>query len=425
MFALISNISIALFCALLGACAIWTLLSMLLSWENRRFAKGRFKKSIKVRAREHRVALFVPCKGDDGDLEQNLACFFKQTHPNFELVLIVESCEDSAVPIIQKLQRQFPQQDCRLVLAGIAGHSGQKVHNLIQATAQIDSDVRIMAFADADIRPTTQWLQLICWGVCKMKNATANTGYRWMLPERNTLPNLFLSSINSAVAGSMGSGGHFLVWGGSWAMRRSYFDRLEMRERWAGTLSDDLVASQVIFDAGERVVYEPRCLCSTPFDMTWSQAIEFSRRQYVIGRIYAKRMFWSAFAVTTLSVLTWWTSLIFAVLWAGTFWGTLAVATLGVTFVCSVAKGWLRQDTFRRSNPEVYAANRVAAWFDIFATPLVASFNWMVMVSALNKDDIVWRENHYRIYRDGQIEWLNRPSISADVGSTGECRRAA
>ena len=71
----------------------------------------------------------------------------------------------------------------------------------------------------------------------------AVTGYRWLLPKRHSLANLVLYCLNSSVATLFTSGGHHLLWGGCWAIRRELFDRLQIRDAWQGVLSDDLAAS--------------------------------------------------------------------------------------------------------------------------------------------------------------------------------------
>ena len=75
------------------------------------------------------IAIFVPCKGNDDDLAANLRPMFEQDHPNYELVFIVESIADEAYAPIQRLIAEHPHQHARLVVAGLATDSGQKVHN--------------------------------------------------------------------------------------------------------------------------------------------------------------------------------------------------------------------------------------------------------------------------------------------------------
>ena len=190
-----------------------------------------------------RVALFVPCKGADTDTEPNLRAMFEQDHTNYELVFIVENVDDDACQPIRRLIAEYPGRQARLVLAGVATTSGQKVHNLLVATGQLPSDATVLAFADADIRPPSHWLRMLTQ---RINPFAAASGYRWFVPKRPSLANLLVASIDSAVVPLMFPSTHHKVWGGSWAIRREVFESSGLREAWRGTLSDDLVASNVL-----------------------------------------------------------------------------------------------------------------------------------------------------------------------------------
>jgi cellulose synthase/poly-beta-1,6-N-acetylglucosamine synthase-like glycosyltransferase len=387
----------------------WTMFSLVLAWENRRYGMVRLAKKYGNRKREHRVAVYLPCKGDDGDLAENLEAFFRQQHPVFELHLIVESESDPAWGVIQGVRRRFPHVDSRVVVAGLARREGQKVHNLRVATRDIDPAIRIMVFADADIRPGPQWLRCLATNIVCSRDTVAYTGYRWFLPERNTLVNLVVCSINAAIAGALGTGTHFYVWGGSWAIRRNRFEKLAIRDAWRGTLSDDLVASRTIHAASGLVRYCPQSLCVTRIDLTWYGALEFLRRQYLIARKYAPRLFWPGYLVLASSVLTWWTLLALAILAGGPVAAGCAVAA-AVMYFSHVAKARWRQAVFHRKDSRAFAANRLAAQFDTWASPLVSTINLLAMTASLFGSQICWRGNRYHIYRDGQIRLIGGPS---------------
>ena len=388
---------------------LWMAFSLLLAWENRRYSLVRLAQPVRLRRREHRVAVLLPCKGDDGDLQSNLAAFFGQKHPNFEIRVIVESMQDAAVPVFQRVQKCHPEVDSQLIVAGQSTSDGQKVHNLRVATRELPPTVKILAFADADICPDPHWLQSLSIRVAQSKDTAAFTGYRWMLPERNSLANWMVYSINSSVAGTLGAGKHFLIWGGSWAIRREKFEALGIRDAWKGTLSDDLVASRVIHGVAGNVRFAPCCLCVTRFDMGWSSALEFLRRQYLIGRKYASHMFWPTYLVLAANVLTWWFLIGMAIFSSGVLaWVALSAAVL--IYAVNMFKAGLRQSVFHRKDPVEYESHRPAAWFDILASPIVMTFNWLVMSFSLFGSRICWRGNHYFIAGDGQIRLLNVPA---------------
>lgn len=395
-------------------CLVWQLCSMLLAWENSRFARVRLADRRRVRAREQRTMLCLPCKGDDGDLAANLQGFFVQQHPDYQLVFIVESRDDPACAVIERERRRFPQVASEIVIAGIASEHGQKVHNLLAATENIESDVKVLAFADADIRPDPDWLHTLTTTLYATRNPAAVTGYRWLIPEKSSLINFILYSINSTTAGLLGRwSNRVLIWGGSWSILHENFDRLQLRKAWQGTLSDDLVATRHVDQCGENVAYDPRCLSISRFNMTWSGAFEFMRRQYLIARKYTPRVFWPGYLVLFVCVSTWWALVVLAAFNPGNSFGWLCVAGAGVIYLANATKGILRQWMFRARDQNVFKRNWAAAAFDILCWPVVASLMLLVLTISIPGNRICWRGNDYLIKRGGQIQLLN-PASDAD-----------
>ena len=141
--------------------------------------------------------------------------------------------------------RAHPKVDAGLVVAGTATDSGQKVHNLLAATVDLADDVRFLAFVDSDARPAADWLRQLVQRL-DQPGVVAATAYRWLVPRKAGLGNHLVHALDAGVASLIGPGRHHLVWGGSWAVRRDTFESAQLRAAWRGTLSDDLVAAQVL-----------------------------------------------------------------------------------------------------------------------------------------------------------------------------------
>jgi len=134
------------------------------SWEHRRAARKRLRTcsgSSLVTNDSPRVVLLAPCKGLDLGLKENLRPLFCQRYGNYELHFVVESVEDPACLIIGELMAEYPQVNSKLVEAGKATDTGQKVHSLRAATGKLAADVQLLAFVDSDARPHPEWLGLL------------------------------------------------------------------------------------------------------------------------------------------------------------------------------------------------------------------------------------------------------------------------
>lgn len=377
-------------------------------WENRRFARARLRK-VWPREAEPRVALFAPCKGLDPGLEENMRPLLEQDYANYSLTFLVESADDPACRCLRRLMARYPGVATRLCVTGIATDTGQKVHNLRAATADLPDGVEVLAFVDSDARPRLDWLRRL---VARLphEGVGAVTGYRWFSPTRATAAHGLLYGINTSIASGLGPGGHHLVWGGSWAIRREVFEAIGLRAAWRGTLSDDLVATRLIHRAGLRVDFEPACMVTSPVDGDWRQTLEFIRRQYIIARCYARPWWLLVLAGTTLSVLTFWGGLMVlaAGIWRGAAWTWLPAVICPVYYGATLVRGYQRWLLGRLYVADQSSLMQRIAWLDIWTGPLVTLANWFAILSSVVGSRLRWRGIGYRLGRDGQVLSLQR-----------------
>lgn len=400
---------VSLYLALAAAALVQAGLFTLHGFENRRFARSRHR--AKPQAVSGHAMLFAPCKGKDADMTTSLLRLLEQDYPDYEVVFIVESADDLALPAIRAAMAQRPGVPARVCIAGRATHSGQKVHNLLAATAELPKQTEYLAFVDSDAQTTPHWLRSLVVRLDRPE-VGAVTGYRWFIPTNNHPAAFALATINAFAAGLLGPGGHQLVWGGSWAIRKKTFLDIRLREAWHGALSDDLVASRVINRAGLLTVFEPNCLVASPLEATTAGAFEFLRRQYLIGRVYATRMWAGAISVALLSTAVLWGSLLLAMagfaIGANHAWAPAAVAA--TLWISHAVRGYLRQQMAAICLPQWKNQLARSRWVDIVAAPVCGLFNLAAIVSSLFGSSITWRGNRYRLLPGGQIE---RPAPAA------------
>jgi len=383
-------------------------LVVLQTWEHHRFARSRLR-HLRYSGQVGRVAVVVPCKGSDVGLEKNLRSLFRQDYLDYELRFVVESSGDLAYPVIRRLMAQYPEVSSQVLIAGQADQSGQKVHNLCVATADLAEDIRYVAFADSDARLRRQWLRALVSRLDR-PGVGAATGYRWYVPVRSSLANHLVYSLNSNIAVFLGSRSPTVVWGGSWAIRRDTFEALGLREAWTGTLSDDLVASRLLQQAGLRVLFEPACMVASPMNMTLGDLFWFVRRQYVMGRFYLP-MWWALVVLAiTFSNLVFLASL-GAAAWClarVSPWVWLPGSVCLILYGISMLGGLFRQDLARTYLPRLQGTLRTARHFELWTGPLVALVNWIELVGSMLGREITWRGIGYRLAPGGRVEAIFR-----------------
>jgi ceramide glucosyltransferase len=403
-----------------GTVAGASVFSLLLTWqafEHRRFARSRSKHRPAHKFRKH-ACLFVPCKGHDDDLEANLQPLFEQDHGDYEITLIVESHDDPAANVIRRVMRQYPDIVSRLVVAGISTDSGQKVHNLLVATENLQPNVDTLVFVDADVRPPSDWLRRLTG---RLHNIPVATGYRCFVPKRPTFANLVLSSINGAVVPIMFPGKHHLIWGGSWAITRQLFDESELRAAWRGTLSDDLIATRVMARVGQRVAAEPMCILPSPLDVDLRAMFSFVRRQLIIGRCYVPVHWYALLIGCGLMQAIFWGSLVGAI-WGGAnsaAWAWQPAAAVGLLYVLHFVRAQLRHAAagyyLRDRQQELRDVRR----FDIWLGPVAGALGWLGLLSSAFSRRIVWKNIAYEMRPGGAIVNIVRPTGSSDTAAQG------
>jgi ceramide glucosyltransferase len=387
-----------------GVAIFQSLLLVLQTWEHRRFARSSMRRLDRHQP-TGRVLLCAPCKGQDLNLEDNLRSLLEQDYDDYEVSFIVESTDDPACAIIRRVMAAHPWMTSRLIVAGRATDCGQKVHNLRVATGRLSPRIEYLAFVDSDARPRPEWLRVLVSRLNR-PHMGAMTGYRWFVPERNSLANNLLYSLNCRVMSLLSRNSHYLIWGGSWAIRRDVFDKVGMHSAWQGILSDDLVASQLLSKAKMQVRFEPACVVASPIDNTLPEAISFVRRQYLLSRFYAWD--WWAFAALAVmfSNLIWLgnMSVLAYGLFSGASWTWIPAAIVSLLYLLTVYRGKMRQDLADLYFPHLRRALRHAKWFDIYLQSMTSLIHGIIVWSAGFGQHVSWRGITYCLEADGKIK---------------------
>jgi ceramide glucosyltransferase len=391
-----------------GLVVTQALLLALQTWEHRRYVRS----CMRGMHRHHPtgcVALFAPCKGLDVDLEGNLSALLRQDYDNYEVVFIVESADDPACTAIRAAMAAHPLVPARVVVAGLASDTGQKVHNLRVATEYLSQRIKYLAFVDSDACPRPQWLRMLISRLNKPELG-AVTGYRWFTPSRTTIANALVYSMNCAVVSLLTRNSHYLIWGGSWALRRDVFDAIGLHAAWKGTLSDDLVASRLMRESRLQVRFEPACVVSSPLNESFVQAMSFIRRQYLVTRLYTFDWWLFSMLAATFSNLIWLGNL--AVLGWSLATGTPSPWIpfgVGLTlYLVTVVRGMLRQDLVKTYFPYWEQASRWIRRFAIWANPLVELSHWIGVLSSSVGRYVAWRGIRYHVVPGGQVRQIIR-----------------
>ena len=361
-----------------------------------------------------RVVILLPVRGLDGGFDENVRAILSQAYPTYRVVAVADDPGDPALIRVTVLAREVP----RVALDRVVSDStelGGKVNALRSALRLVRPGDEVVVFADADIRPAQDWLRQL---VQPLADATvgAATGFRWYVPPRPTFWSLVRAEWNAVSANVLFDPGRNYVWGGSCAVRSADLQSLRLAERWRDVLSDDLVLTRVLREAGRSIAYAPPALVATHEGADRAVCTEWCLRQMTMAVLYhpgLRRYAAGAFAVFNGAVVLGGVSLVLAALASWTF--LVPAALFLVTLPATVAKASLRRRAFFAASPAVARAWKVPRWR---ATLAALAVPWLMLAGLIRtrRPEVVrWRGRVYDVRDPAHVRLLEGRPTETDA----------
>jgi ceramide glucosyltransferase len=105
------------------------------------------------------VSIMVPLYGADFKAYQNYARLCRQNYPDYQIVFGVREADDSSIPIVERLQTDFPERDIALVISSEVIGQNLKVSNLRNMYSRVKHEHVVII--DSDIRVTGDYLRKV------------------------------------------------------------------------------------------------------------------------------------------------------------------------------------------------------------------------------------------------------------------------
>jgi cellulose synthase/poly-beta-1,6-N-acetylglucosamine synthase-like glycosyltransferase len=343
------------------------------------------------------VTIFAPCRGVDEGLLENLDALLSQDYEEYEVVFIVDDENDPATRVIEEAWREARRQ-VKLVVAPRATDSSQKVANLREGIPYADPTSEVFVFVDSDARPSRDWLMNLV-APLHDEGVGATTGYRWFISRSETFASEMRNLWNASIASALGPNRKTnFCWGGSTAIRRDVFERLDIRERWRGTLSDDFTLTRAMNEAGLDIYFVPKALTASIDDCSVRDLFEFTTRQMKITRVYSPKLWAMSFigsglfnAVMLISILI----MVFSARNGLTV--VVAMFTILAVTVFSIGKSWLRLKAVNQVLDEHRAKLRRQVLPQITLWSLAPALFFYNSFAALISRRVGWRGTVYEM----------------------------
>jgi ceramide glucosyltransferase len=348
------------------------------------------------------VSILKPLKGLEREAYENLASFCRQDYPEYEILFAVDDARDSAVPIIERLIRDFPRVPIRLLVGSAITGSNNKVAKLCRLLPAARHELLVMS--DSDIRVNPDYLRCVVSPFRDPSMGAVTCLYLGM-----TEPNLWseLEDLNltadflpSTLVARKLEGVNFAL-GATIAVTRTRLAEIGGFEVLGDCAADDRELGRRMAARGYRVELTPcavqtLCASSTAREfflhhLRWGVITRHCRPWGYAGLLFTKGLPWSLAAAVLAP------SRVVAVGYLGTY----LVTRLALAF--SFGVHGVKDQLLRRR------------WWLI---PLHDALGFFIWAVTLFYNRVSWRESKFRVQR-GRLVPLTPPAVERHSGDTG------
>jgi ceramide glucosyltransferase len=331
------------------------------------------------------ISNLKPIRGLDPDAYENFASFCRQDYPEYELLFCVTP-GDPAIPVLEKLSRDFPQRQIRILFEAAGSGTNDKVNKLDHLVREARYD--IVVINDSDVRARPDYLRMVVAPLADPK-VGAVTCFYLPIEEKGfaeSLQNIgMLSDFYAGVLVAKRLDGVKFALGTTIATRRACIRGFGGYKAIENRPGDDLLVGRLIAEQGYEVklLREP---ISTVADyrsvgdlfhkrLRWFVVMRHMRPWGHLGLLLTQGLPWSLAAVAvhpTLAI-------------ALGYLGTYALLRCAITWIIGI---------HGLKHPGVWGRMLLILVWDA-----VAFFLW---VASFGKNSIRWRDKDYYI-RDGVL----------------------
>ena len=270
-------------------------------------------------------SVLKPLKGTDPEMYENFRSHCLQDYPEYEIIFGVSDAGDPAIPLVERLQREFLERSIQLVVCDESLGPNIKVSNLAQMVRRARYSVLVVN--DSDIRVERDYLQRVVAPLDQTNVGVVTCLYR--ASANSTLTSCFESLgivdfCAAVLSARRVEGGLRFGLGSTLAFRRRELELIGGFEALVNYLADDyqlgqrIVAHQYIAKLSDVTVetvlpaYTLREFVS--HQLRWARTVRTSRPRGYSGFIITFGVFWSLVALLLSRGAIWAWLLLLAVL---------------------------------------------------------------------------------------------------------------
>ena len=331
------------------------------------------------------VSILKPVRGVDPGAYENFASYCRIDYPDYELVFAMADPHDPVIPVIEQLQRDFPDRSIRFVTDVPRVGENNKVNSLCRLVKEARYGLLVMT--DSDVRVPRDYLREVVAPFADRRVGAVTCFYRCAgggtLAANLDMLGMCMDSVPSALLARQLEGNVQFAFGWTMATTKERLAEIGGWEAMANHHSDDFELGNRIASKGHRVelTREPVGMVFPEEEFTdflrhelrWAVGLRNVRPTGYAGMIFTHGLPWTVLA-TVVAAASGWAGI------AAAFVAAYLALRLGLAYAAGV---WGLQDrniTSKLWLAPVRDAISAAIWFAGFFT-----------------DRITWRGLEYRV----------------------------
>ncbi len=222
------------------------------------FAGVRFfgrEKSAVIEQFRPPVSVLKPVRGLDFGSYENFASFCRQNYDEYEILFCVNEMSDPAVPVIERVMKEFPERRIRILSGAAQLGTNQKVNNLVLLAREARHEYLVQS--DGDVRVGPDYLKEVIAPFADPSAGVVSCFYRGI-----TEANLFaeieaVGAVSDFFAGAVVADwkeGVTFALGASVATRKEWLGKIGGYEALVNYLADDYEIGNRVYHAGGKVL---------------------------------------------------------------------------------------------------------------------------------------------------------------------------
>jgi ceramide glucosyltransferase len=343
------------------------------------------------------VSNLKPIRGIDPDAYENFASLCRQDYPEFELLFCVSDRDDPIVPVIDKLARDFPDHEIRILY----GSGRRGVNDKVAKLARLASEAKYehLVINDSDVRVEPDYFRTVVAPLANPELGAVTCLYAPIAEHgfSDRLQNIGMTSdFFAGIISAWRLEGVKFALGTTIATTKTRLREFGGYESLENRPADDLLVGRLIDEQGHEVELLPYFV-QTVSDYASMRQLLFKRMRWIVvmrhmrpaghfGLVFTQGLVWALLAVAVHP------GIVTAAVYLGLYFALRSAMTL-------LIGAWgLKQSRL---------------WLRLPLIPLWDAIAFIIWIVSFTRSSIRWRDGHYYI-RNGQLVPVAPAASSGD-----------